>query len=111
MDTVDHNTGFIISIFCIPYADFEVNEDCLGYMYTPTSICLFVYTYMTRKLPLPYPRCAQGLPIILSRCAQDVPNILNIEPIYAQDMPDMGPIYAEDRTNICPSCAKDIHKI
>ena len=31
-----------------PYADFEVDEDRLGSRYTPTSICLIVYTYMTR---------------------------------------------------------------
>ena len=42
--TLDHNKGFIIPIFCIPYADFEVDENRLGSRYTPTSICLFVYT-------------------------------------------------------------------
>ena len=30
--TVDNNNGFIIPIFCIPYADFEVEEDRLGFV-------------------------------------------------------------------------------
>ena len=50
MAIVDHNKGFKIPIFCIPYSDFEVDEDRLGSRYTPRSICLFVYTWMTRSI-------------------------------------------------------------
>ena len=32
------------SPFCSGAPDFEVDEDSLGSTYTPTSICLFVYT-------------------------------------------------------------------
>ena len=35
-----HNKGFTISTFC----RFEVVEDRVGSRFTPTSICLFVYT-------------------------------------------------------------------
>jgi hypothetical protein len=41
--TLDHNKGFKIPTFCIPYANFEVDEDHLGSRYTPTSFCLFVF--------------------------------------------------------------------
>ena len=40
MSIKDHNKGFIIPNFFT----FYVVEDRLGSRYTPTNICLFVYT-------------------------------------------------------------------
>ena len=41
--TLDHNKGFKIPTFCIPYANFEVDEDRLGSRYSPTSFfCLCI---------------------------------------------------------------------
>ena len=32
--TLDHNKGIIIPTLCIPYANFEMDRDCLGSRYT-----------------------------------------------------------------------------
>ena len=43
MATVDHNKGFIIPIFCISYADFEVDEDLPGSRYSNKHLFVCVY--------------------------------------------------------------------
>ena len=71
-----YKKGFIIPTFCIPYANFKVDEDRLGSNYTPTYICLFICVTrwleqilcLTVAFPLSQPFCQFSLLVVMSIC-------------------------------------------